>query len=105
MCFFFKWFILSCGHLFCKDCYNSLLTTENSFYHNLKRCVRCPMCRENCFHEESHLVSTKKMIEMSPESKSSKLCFKSDENEEYSLDKESLILKNVKIKVFLNFFL
>ncbi|RNA13952.1 E3 ubiquitin- ligase SHPRH [Brachionus plicatilis] len=94
----FEWFILSCGHLFCKDCYNSLLTTENSFYHNLKRCVRCPMCRENCFHEESHLVSTKKMIEMSPESKSSKLCFKSDENEEYLLDKESLILKNVKIK-------
>lgn len=96
--------------MFCKDCYTSLLTTENSFYQNLKRCVRCPMCRENCFHDESHLVSTKKPIELSPESKDSKFSFKSNDCEEYSLDKESLILKNIKIKVsdyiyFIEFFL
>lgn len=57
------------------------------------------MCREICYHDESHLVSSIKTIEPSTESKTNKISIQPNENETYSLDKESLILRNVKIKV------
>ncbi|CAF0870165.1 unnamed protein product [Brachionus calyciflorus] len=97
----FEWFILSCGHLFCKECYEKLLNSENSFVNNSKRYVRCALCRENCPHEESHLVSTKKIEELSqvePDSKLTNVEQKSFLNEYKNVNPESIQLKSVKIK-------
>jgi E3 ubiquitin-protein ligase SHPRH len=53
-CFGFEWYILSCGHLMCKDCNLSMMrASENPNY------LRCAMCREVCLHSDSYLVSTR----------------------------------------------
>ena len=48
-----EWSILSCGHLFCKRCYDRLLRSSEKKNH-----VRCALCREMCLNRESYLVST-----------------------------------------------
>lgn len=88
--------------MFCKECYEKLLNSENSFVNNSKRYVRCALCRENCPHEESHLVSTKKIEEPSQVELDSKLTNveeKSFFNEYKNVNPESIQLKSVKIKV------
>ena len=49
----YEWFILECGHLYCKICTEKLLKScEKRNY------LKCPMCRDLCLHSESYLVST-----------------------------------------------
>ena len=48
----YEWYILSCGHLYCKNCNFALLNTE------VKNYSRCALCRELCLASESYLVST-----------------------------------------------
>ena len=47
-------YILSCGHLFCKECTMRLLQASQRDNH-----VDCAMCREVCCHADSYLVSTR----------------------------------------------
>ena len=49
----FEWNILSCGHLFCKDCHFALIKSSE-----IQNRLRCAMCREVCIPSESYLVST-----------------------------------------------
>ena len=52
--FGYEWYILTCGHLFCKGCNDGLVKSCEKKGH-----VRCALCRELCLHTESYLVSTR----------------------------------------------
>jgi hypothetical protein len=53
--FGFEWFILSCGHLLCKDCNTTMLEAGDPRQGHLN----CVICREVCKHSDSYLVSTR----------------------------------------------
>lgn len=75
-----EWYILSCGHLFCRECNFGLLKSSGHENH-----VRCAMCRELCCHSDSYLVST--VINKTK-----------DDNLEEPVYEEDKELKDVKIK-------
>ena len=49
----FEWIILSCGHLFCKRCFDRLSRLSEK-----KGNIRCALCREVCLNRDSYSVST-----------------------------------------------
>ena len=93
----YEWYLLVCGHSFCKDCYLALLknnTGPEYLYEQpiARNKVKCALCREAVSHTESCLVSTSiktKEIEYKSPSKP-----ESGENEEYSYRE----LDSIKIK-------
>jgi E3 ubiquitin-protein ligase SHPRH len=73
-----EWFVLKCGHSYCKDCHFSLIKNENPDYkpismssssnNRIVYAFKCPLCRQNCVETESYHVCTKtKMNELKHE--------------------------------------
>jgi len=79
-CLGYEWYILSCGHLFCKECNFGLLGSSARENH-----LTCAMCREVCCHSDSYLVSTV-------------INTKKDEQTDVATIEEDQELKDIKIE-------
>ncbi len=54
---------MACGHLFCAECYNTLLKQPGyKSYVNGRVRLKCAMCRESVPKDESYHVSTRKNL-------------------------------------------
>jgi hypothetical protein len=98
----FEWYVLVCGHSYCKDCMFELKKNEDYNCQKTANSLRCPICRELCKDKESYLVTTKNIKPIEKEEKPTLLGQISDKfecNDLDYLDYNTNELSKIKIKV------
>jgi hypothetical protein len=107
-----KWYVLACGHSFCKDCTNVLSNSDNlanqpgstNSRNNLVilRNIRCALCRELSIPEKTYLVCTNRQTQKPDNNQPQDPCNKSA-NMICQSYQESEKFDDIKIRVFFFF--